>query len=52
MMPPVGVILAGGLASRMGGGDKGLLQLGNKTLLEHVVERLAPQVTNIVLNAN
>jgi molybdopterin-guanine dinucleotide biosynthesis protein A len=47
-----GVILAGGLARRMGGGDKALLQLGGKTLLARVIARLAPQVTEIVLNAN
>ena len=47
-----GVILAGGLARRMGGGDKGLLQLGDRTLLEHVIARIAPQVSNLVLNAN
>ena len=47
-----GVILAGGQSSRMGGGDKSLKLLGNKTILEHVIERLSPQVTTIVLNAN
>ena len=48
----VGVILAGGLASRMGGGDKTLKSLGKKTILEYVIDRLSPQVTTIVLNAN
>ena len=47
-----GVILAGGLASRMGGGDKSLKSLGKKTILQHVIDRLSPQVTNIALNAN
>ncbi len=47
-----GVILAGGLASRMGGGDKSLNSLGKKTILESVIDRLSPQVTAIVLNAN
>ena len=47
-----GVILAGGQSSRMGGGDKSLKLLGNKTILEHVIERLSPQVRTIVLNAN
>jgi len=47
-----GVILAGGLSSRMGGGDKSLKLLGNKTILEHVIERLSPQVATMVLNAN
>lgn len=52
MRQPVGVILAGGLASRMGGGDKGLLALGGSTLLGHVIARLDPQVADIALNAN
>lgn len=47
-----GVILAGGQARRMGGGDKGLLLLGDRPLLSHVVDRLAPQVTGLALNAN
>ncbi|CUH84065.1 molybdenum cofactor guanylyltransferase MobA [Thalassovita mediterranea] len=46
------VILAGGLSSRMGGGDKGLLPLGDTTLLGQVIDRLRPQVCEIVLNAN
>ena len=48
----MGVILAGGLASRMGGGDKSLKSLGKKTILELVMDRLSPQVKTIVLNAN
>lgn len=53
MRPPVlGVILAGGLARRMGGGDKGLLPIGAGTLLDAVVDRLGPQVDALVLNAN
>ncbi|MCI2395802.1 molybdenum cofactor guanylyltransferase MobA [Aliiroseovarius sediminis] len=52
MTKPVGIILAGGLATRMGGGDKGLLPLGNGTLLSQVIDRLAPQVGAIALNAN
>lgn len=47
-----GVILAGGQATRMGGGDKGLRMVGQQTLLAHVLERLTPQVDAIVLNAN
>ncbi|TVS04714.1 MAG: molybdenum cofactor guanylyltransferase MobA [Rhodobacteraceae bacterium] len=50
--PPLGVILAGGQATRMGGGDKGLRLLDGRPLLAHVIERLAPQVSDIVLNAN
>jgi molybdenum cofactor guanylyltransferase len=52
MKQPLGVILAGGQATRMGGGDKGLLTLGGRTLLSHVVERLSPQVAELALNAN
>lgn len=48
---PLGVILAGGLAQRMGGGDKGLLRLGDTTLLARVAARLAPQVAALALNA-
>ena len=47
-----GVILAGGLATRMGGGDKALLPLGGRPILSHVIDRLAPQVTGLALNAN
>lgn len=52
MKQPLGVILAGGQATRMGGGDKGALPLGSCTLLDHVIARLEPQVAGIVLNAN
>lgn len=52
MKQPLGVILAGGLATRMGGGDKGLLPLGRGTLLSQVVTRLEPQVAGLALNAN
>ncbi len=52
MSAPLGVILAGGLATRMGGGDKGLLTLGGQTLMARVVDRLAPQVAGLALNAN
>jgi molybdopterin-guanine dinucleotide biosynthesis protein A len=48
----VGVLLAGGQARRMGGGDKCLRQLGGRTILEHVIERARPQVAALVLNAN
>ncbi len=46
------VILAGGQASRMGGNDKGLIKLNGKPLIEHVIERLHPQTSNILINAN
>lgn len=48
----LGVILAGGLARRMGGGDKCLLPLAGKTLLQRVIERAQPQVGTLLLNAN
>lgn len=47
-----GVILAGGLARRMGGGDKALKLLAGRPLLSHVIDRLAPQVEALALNAN
>jgi len=47
-----GIVLAGGLGRRMGGVDKGLQQLHGKTMVEHVLARLAPQVGEIVINAN
>ena len=52
MKQPLGVILAGGQARRMGGGDKGRLILGDRSLLSHVIARLQPQVSALVLNAN
>lgn len=52
MKQPVGIILAGGQATRMGGGDKGLLPLGSSTILSHVIERIEPQVAALALNAN
>lgn len=52
MSAPLGVILAGGQATRMGGGDKALLPLDGQTLLARVIDRLEPQVTGIALNAN
>lgn len=48
----VGVILAGGLSSRMGGGDKTLHSLANKPLLQHVIDRLQPQVDHLIINSN
>ncbi|ANI85126.1 molybdenum cofactor guanylyltransferase MobA [Kosakonia oryzae] len=47
-----GVILAGGKASRMGGNDKGLLQLNGQPLWQHVAQKLKPQVTDMVISAN
>jgi molybdopterin-guanine dinucleotide biosynthesis protein A len=48
----VGVLLAGGRSSRMGGGDKCLVELAGRPLLAHAIERLRPQVTTLVLSAN
>ena len=47
-----GVLLAGGQSRRMGGGDKTLRKLGDRTILQHVIDRAAPQVERLVLNAN
>jgi molybdopterin-guanine dinucleotide biosynthesis protein A len=49
---PLGLLLAGGLARRMGGGDKPLRAIGGMTILERVIERLAPQCDGLALNAN
>ncbi len=46
------LILAGGQATRMGGGDKPLLCLGGRTLIEHVVQRLAGQAGDVAVSAN
>jgi len=48
----VAVILAGGQARRMGGGDKSLLNLNGKTLLGHVIDALSEQTTRLIINAN
>ena len=50
--PTIGVVLAGGLARRMGGGDKALIDIAGKTILARVLERLDPQCRRIILNAN
>ncbi len=46
------VLLAGGLARRMGGGDKPMRTIGGRTILERVIMRLKPQCTELLLNAN
>lgn len=48
----IGVLLAGGLARRMGGGDKPLLTIGGSTILDRAVAALRPQCEALVLNAN
>ncbi|WP_337994681.1 molybdenum cofactor guanylyltransferase MobA [Roseinatronobacter alkalisoli] len=48
----MGVVLAGGRATRMGGGDKGLRRVAGQFLLTHVLDRLTPQVAAVALNAN
>ena len=50
--PVCGVVLAGGLATRMGGGDKTLLEVDGETILDRTLERIAPHCAEIVLNAN
>lgn len=50
--PTLGVLLAGGLARRMGGGDKGMRCLGGQTILARVLMRMASQCDGMILNAN
>jgi molybdopterin-guanine dinucleotide biosynthesis protein A len=47
-----GLVLAGGLARRMGGGDKGLIRIGDATILERALSRVGPQCAGLVINAN
>jgi molybdopterin-guanine dinucleotide biosynthesis protein A len=47
-----GVILAGGQGRRMGGADKGLQCLDGRPLVQWVLDRLAPQVGKVLINAN
>ena len=48
----IGLLLAGGRATRMGGGDKGLRLLAGRPILDHVIERLRAQLDRLLLNAN
>ena len=48
----LGLILAGGLARRMGGGDKPLREVGGRTILDRVIARMTPQCAGLLLNAN
>jgi molybdenum cofactor guanylyltransferase len=50
--PTVGLILAGGLARRMGGSDKARIRVGGMTILERVLGRLKPQCSRIIISAN
>ncbi|MCB5186179.1 molybdenum cofactor guanylyltransferase [Methylobacillus gramineus] len=51
-MNMTGVILAGGKGRRMGGADKGLVDFLGKPMIEHVIQRIRPQVDEILINAN
>jgi molybdenum cofactor guanylyltransferase len=48
----LGLILAGGLARRMGGGDKARIRIGGATILQRVLARLGPQCSRVIINAN
>jgi molybdenum cofactor guanylyltransferase len=50
--PTLGLVLAGGLARRMGGGDKALIPIGGTAILDRVIARLRPATTAVILNAN
>lgn len=52
MTAPLGIILAGGRATRMGGGDKGLLEIRGQSILERVIARIDDHVADLALNAN
>ncbi len=50
--PTLGLVLAGGLARRMGGGDKARIRVGGRTILERVLACLSPQCDRLIINAN
>lgn len=52
LRPLCGAVLAGGRATRMGGRDKGLIELNGEPLVAHVLRRLRPQVDTLLINAN
>src|SRR5271165_25595 len=52
MPPTLGLVLAGGLARRMGGGDKAMIRIGGATILERVLDRLRPACKTLAINAN
>ncbi len=50
--PTLGLVLAGGLARRMGGGDKARLSIGGATILQRALARIGPQCEAVIINAN
>lgn len=52
MTETIGILLAGGKARRMGGGDKGLEILGGRPMMDRILERIRPQVSELIINAN
>ena len=50
--PTFGLILAGGLARRMGGGDKGLVSIGGATIIDRIIKRLEPACSGLLMSAN
>jgi molybdopterin-guanine dinucleotide biosynthesis protein A len=50
--PVLGLLLAGGLARRMGGGDKPLRSIAGRSILDRVIDRLRPQCAGLAINAN
>jgi len=50
--PTLGLVLAGGLARRMGGGDKARIKIGGASILQRVLACLAPQCSRVIINAN
>ena len=50
--PTLGLVLAGGLARRMGGGDKARIEIGGVSILDRVLATLSAQCTGIIINAN
>jgi molybdenum cofactor guanylyltransferase len=50
--PTLGLVLAGGLARRMGGGDKARIKIGGRTILARVLDCVAPQCERVIINAN
>ena len=50
--PTLGLVLAGGLARRMGGGDKARIKIGGASILQRVLACLTPQCSGVIINAN